>query len=100
MCKPLVADFGRESQFPRAKGLVFQPQFAVGGIVAVLAVAQNRAADVCQVCADLMRAPGHKLHFQQSQPPADGQRFIAGNNLFRTARRRVGNAHNAALGVF
>ena len=46
-----------------------------------------------------MGAPGHKLDLQQGQPPADGQRFIPGDDLLRAARRRVGDAHNAALGV-
>ena len=49
--------------------------------------------------ADLMGAPGHKLDLQQGQPSADGQRFIPGDDLLRAARRRVGDAHNAALGV-
>ena len=46
-----------------------------------------------------MGTPGHKLDLQQGQPPTDGQRFIPGGDLLRAARRRVGDAHNAALGV-
>lgn len=46
-----------------------------------------------------MGAPGHKLDLQQGQPSADSQRFIPGDDLLRAARRRVDDAHNAALGV-
>ena len=39
-------------QLPRAEGLIFELQFAVGGVVAVLAVAEDGAADACHVGAD------------------------------------------------
>ena len=70
--KTLVADFGGELQFPCAQCLVLQPQFAVGGVVAVLAVAQNGAADMRQMRTDLVGASSDQLHFQQGQPSADG----------------------------
>ncbi len=52
-----------------------------------------------QVGADLVGAAGHKLNLQQRQTAADSQRFVAGDDLLRAAGSRVGDAHNAALGV-
>ena len=36
-------------QLPRTEGLIFELQFAVGGVVAVLAVAEDGTADACHV---------------------------------------------------
>ena len=52
-----------------------------------------------QMRADLVGAAGDQLHFQQGQPSADGQCLVTGDDFLRAARRRVGNAHDAALGV-
>ena len=38
---------GMKAQLPRAERLILEPQLAVGGVVAVLGITQNRAADVC-----------------------------------------------------
>ena len=48
----------RETQFVGAQGLILQLQLPVGRIVAVLAVAQNGAADASQMGADLVGTPG------------------------------------------
>ena len=53
----------------------YETLLPVGGVVAVLGIAQDRAADVCEVRPDLVGAPSHKLDLQQGQPSADGQRF-------------------------
>ena len=45
-------------QLPRTEGLILELQFAVGGVVAVLAVAQDGAADAGHVGADLVGAAG------------------------------------------
>ena len=43
-----------EDQLPGAEGLIFQLELPVGGVVAVLAVAQDGAADACHVGTDLV----------------------------------------------
>ena len=45
-------------EFPCAQGLILELQLAVGGVVAVFAVAQNGTADAGHVGADLMGAAG------------------------------------------
>jgi len=97
--KTRVGNLCREAQLPRAEGLILEPQLPVGGVAAVLGIAQDRAADVCEVRPNLVGAPSHKLDLQQGQPSADGQRLIPGDDFLRAACGRVGNAHNAALGV-
>lgn len=99
MRKTLIRNRIGEAQLPRAERLVLEPQLTVGGVVAVLAVAQNRAADVRQMRADLVGAPRDQLDLQFRQPPADRQRFVPGNDFLCAARRAVGNVDDPALGV-
>ena len=49
------------SQFPCAQGLILEFQLAIGGVVAVFAVAQNGTADAGHVGADLVGAAGDQL---------------------------------------
>ena len=52
----------RHGQLPRAEGLILQLQLAVGSIVAVLAVAEDGAADAGHVGTDLVGAAGDEPH--------------------------------------
>ena len=81
MGKARVGDRGREGELPGAQGLVFQAQLPVGGVVAVFAVPQDRAADAGQMGADLMGAPGDQVHLQQGKAAADRHRLVRGNDL-------------------
>lgn len=58
MRKPRVADLCRKAQLPRAERLILEPQLAVGGVVAVLGITQNRAADVAKCI---------RMRFEQNQ---------------------------------
>ena len=72
----------RQDQLPGAQSLVFQLQLSISGIVAVLAVAQDRAADAGHMGADLMGAPGDQADLEQSQAAGDGQGLVLGLHLF------------------
>ena len=77
-----------ENQLPGAEGLILELELPVGGVVAVLAVAQDGAADACHVGADLMGAAGDEPDLEQGQTAGDGNGLILG--FHRSEERRVG----------
>ena len=60
-------------------------------------VPRHRAADKSQVQADLVRAPGHRMHLQQRVFGKGLQRAVLADRLAASARR--GDRHQLALRV-
>ena len=86
-------------QLPRTEGLIFELQFAVGGVVAVLAVAEDGASDACHVGADLVGAAGDELHLEQGQTAGDGDGLVAGLHVLGTRLLVLHDLHDAAVGI-
>ena len=86
-------------EFPCAQGLILEFQLAVGGVVAVFAVAQNGTADAGHVGADLMGAAGDQLHLQQGQTTGDGDGLVPGLHVPGTGLLVLHDLHDAAVGV-
>ena len=86
-------------QLPCAQRLILQFQLAVGGVVAVFAVAQNGTADAGHVGADLMGAAGDQLHLQQGQTAGDGDGLVPGLHFLGTGLLVLHDFHDAAVGV-
>ena len=89
----------RHGQLPRAEGLILQLQLAVGSIVAVLAVAEDGAADAGHVGADLVGAAGDEPHLQQGQTARDGDGLILGLHILRAGLLVLHDLDDAAVGV-
>ena len=89
----------RHGQFPRAEGLILQLQLAVSGVVAVLAVAEDGAADAGHVGADLVGAAGDEPHLQQGQTARDGDGLILGLHILRAGLLVLHDLDDAAVGV-
>ena len=82
-----------------AEGLILELELPVGGVVAVLAVAQDGAADACHVGADLMGAAGDELNLEQSQTAGDGDGLVAGLHVLGTRLLVLHDLHDAAVGI-
>ena len=86
-----------EDQLPGAEGLIFQLKLPVGGVVAVLAVAQDGAADACHVGTDLVGAAGDEPDLEQGQTAGDGNGLILGLHVLGTGLLVGHDLHDAPV---
>ena len=86
-------------ELPGTERLILQLQLPVGGVVAVLAVAQDGAADAGHVGADLVGAAGDELDLEQGQTARDGDGLILRFHLLGTGLLVLHDLDDAAVSV-
>ena len=86
-------------ELPGTESLILQLQLPVGGVVAVLAVAQDGAADAGHVGADLVGAAGDELDLEQGQTARDGDGLILRFHLLGTGLLVLHDLDDAAVSV-
>ena len=86
-------------QLPGTESLILQLQLPVGGVVAVLAVAQDGAADAGHVGADLVGAAGDELDLEQGQTAGDGDGLILRFHFLGTGLLVLHDLDDAAVSV-
>ena len=88
-----------EGEFPRAEGLILELELAVGGVVAVLAVAEDGAADAGHMGADLVGAAGDEPDLEQGEAAGDSNGLVLGLHVLGAGLLVGHDLHDAAVGV-
>ena len=97
-CKIRLTEVGH-GKLPGTQSLIFELQLAVGRVVAILAVAQDGAADAGHMSTDLVGAAGDKPDLQQRQTTGDRDGLVLGLHFLGAWLLILHDLYDAAVGV-